>query len=246
MAEIVTKRDAEKMAALLNGMKETPTDRSGPEEATIPALYREAHEPSSREASLSDLRSPVGTADTVFRHDPKTSRPSEAIDKTVEILAAQLDAGQSPAMARYLMAMGRFHSYSWGNTLLIHVQRPDATHVAGFTTWKKLGRSVRKGEKGILILAPCGGRKGTTPAEDGGETETDGRRREPARRFRAAYVFDISQTEGEALPEPERVRGDSGECLERLERFAREELGVTVEYVEHLGHALGVSMGGRI
>jgi hypothetical protein len=104
MAEIVTKRDAEKMAALLNGMKEGSPDRSESEETAVPALYRAAHEPPSRSTPLSDLR-PPGTAGPAFRYDPKTIRPSEAIDKAVEVLAAQLDAGRSPAMTRYLMAM---------------------------------------------------------------------------------------------------------------------------------------------
>jgi hypothetical protein len=54
----------------------------------------------------------------------------------------------------YLIAMSRFHTYSWNNQLLIMMQRPDATHVAGFNGWKDLGRWVKKGEAGIAIFAP--------------------------------------------------------------------------------------------
>src|SRR3984893_964692 len=73
----------------------------------------------------------------------------EALNK----LSAELEAGKSEALRSYLASMGRFHRYSWGNVLLIASQRPDATHVAGFHTWHDLGRSVKKGEKGIMILA---------------------------------------------------------------------------------------------
>jgi len=60
----------------------------------------------------------------------------------------------SPEFRNYLLTMSRFHQYSWNNQLLIMLQRPAATHVAGFNTWKELGRWVKKGESGIAIFAP--------------------------------------------------------------------------------------------
>ena len=60
----------------------------------------------------------------------------------------------SDEFRNYLIAMSRFHNYSWNNQLLIMMQRPDATHVAGFNGWKDLGRWVKKGETGIAIFAP--------------------------------------------------------------------------------------------
>ena len=65
-----------------------------------------------------------------------------------------LIAGKSDTLVKFLATMGQFHSYSFSNVMLICLQRPDATHVAGFNTWKKLGRYVMKGEKGIGIIAP--------------------------------------------------------------------------------------------
>ncbi len=62
-------------------------------------------------------------------------------------------------MTQYLSAMGRFHNYSFGNIMLIARQKPDATNVAGLRTWNSLGRFVRRGEKGIMILAPMIGQK---------------------------------------------------------------------------------------
>src|SRR5580704_6987552 len=69
-------------------------------------------------------------------------------------LVAELSAGKSDALRNYLAAMGRFHRYSLGNILLINAQRPTATHVAGYHTWRDLGRHVKTGEKGIRIFAP--------------------------------------------------------------------------------------------
>ena len=69
-------------------------------------------------------------------------------------LATELEAGRSKRLIDYLATMARFPQYSLGNVILITTQRPDATYVAGFHAWKKLGRFVKKGEKGIGIVAP--------------------------------------------------------------------------------------------
>ena len=62
---------------------------------------------------------------------------------------------ESDKYRKYLATMSRFHRYSVNNTMLIYMQRPDATHVAGFNKWRdQFGRSVKKGEKGIKIIAP--------------------------------------------------------------------------------------------
>ena len=84
----------------------------------------------------------------------------------IETLAAALEAGKSDDLKRYLAAMGRFHRYSLHNVTLIALQKPTASHVAGFHTWKKLGRFVRKGEKAIFILAPMVRIKEKAEAED--------------------------------------------------------------------------------
>ena len=69
-------------------------------------------------------------------------------------LAEDVEAGKSEHLLEYIKAMSRFRNYSFGNMLLILMQTPDAQRVAGFWTWKKLGRSVKKGEHGIAILVP--------------------------------------------------------------------------------------------
>ncbi len=83
---------------------------------------------------------------------------------------------------------------------MIFLQPPDATVVAGFNRWKSLGRFVKKGEKGISIFAPC--RYKTKVETDAGEEKTV----QQIRGFRVVHVFDISQTEGEELPDLDAVR----------------------------------------
>jgi len=75
-------------------------------------------------------------------------------NQAIEQLITALNEGRSETLMQYLGAIGRFHRYSFGNVMLIASQKPTAMHVAGFHTWHKLGRFVKKGEKGILILAP--------------------------------------------------------------------------------------------
>lgn len=99
----------------------------------------------------------------------------------------------SDTFARYLRAMGRFPTYSPNNVALIHAQRPDATRVAGYRAWQALGRQVRKGERGIRIIAPFRTR---VEAEDGGAERTI------VTGYAVRTVFDLSQTTGEPLPLP--------------------------------------------
>jgi len=102
---------------------------------------------------------------------------------------------------QYLQCQSRFHTYSFQNTLLILLQRPTATHIAGFQTWKTTGRHVRKGEQGIQILAPLLAKSSEIPSE------------RSLVGFRTVYVFDVSQTEGKPLPEVSvsRLKGDAAD-----------------------------------
>src|ERR1700730_10234685 len=134
----------------------------------------------------------------------------KAANQAIEQLVAALNQGRSESLTQYLAAIGRFHRYSLRNVMLIASQKPTATHVVAFHAWHKLGRFVRKGGKGILILAPIVRRK----AEDDEHNETD--ESSTAVGFRAAYVFDISQTNDQDLPEIGSVNGDPRSYLERL------------------------------
>jgi len=111
------------------------------------------------------------------------------------------DLTDSDRWRAHLEVQGRFRRYSFNNTFLIGTQCPDATRVAGFAAWKKLGRTVVRGEKAIWILAPLVGRR--TRAEEGEE-------KRPIYGFRPVAVFDLGQTEGDDLPEVCRnMEGDA-------------------------------------
>lgn len=161
-------------------------------------------------------------------------------------LSEQLEQGNSNRLEQFLKTMGRFHRYSISNLMLIVNQMPEATCVAGFHAWKDLGRSVRKGEKGIAIIAPMRIRsKDGTDAAIGGEGERGSDEdTKSALRFRVAHVFDISQTDGEPLPDLGRVTGDPGPLLERLEGGVM-SAGILLSESEFLD-ADGVSRGGEI
>src|SRR5215469_10533915 len=113
--------------------------------------------------SSGDTKSPLS------RTAMKSEQIKQITDRAAEHLVAALQAGHSEALTAYLKAIGRFHRYSLHNVLLIASQRPNASYVAGFRTWNELGRFVKKGEKGIMILAPIVRRK-TDDQEDCEET----------------------------------------------------------------------------
>lgn len=123
-------------------------------------------------------------------------------------IAAQVEELRSSEQwAKFLQFMQSFHNYSVNNLLLILAQKPEATRVAGFRTWQKLGRQVRKGEKGIRIF---GGRDVTVTEEDEKTGEEKERR---VTRFFPVSVFDMSQTDqvdgAEAIESPaQRLTGE--------------------------------------
>ena len=170
----------------------------------------------------------------------------QLIKQAVDFLLKQLEEGKSEALTAYLGAMARFHNYSFGNILAIARQRPTATRVAGIRTWNELGRFVKKGEKGIQILAPIVGHRRRKDAADESSANQEAKPTPVLIGFRAVYVFDHSQTEGADLPEFEHsVTGEVGSQRERLIAFLDEQ-NIKLEYNEKIAPALGVSYGGRI
>ena len=140
---------------------------------------------------------------------------------------------ESDRYRNYLTTMSRFHRYSLNNVMLIHAQKPDATLVAGFNKWKNsFGRHVRKGEKGIQILAP-------TPYKikqeeqkldpdtklpllnENGEPVTE-EKEITIPMFKVVSVFDVSQTDGKPLPQiSSTLTGDVAEYEVFLEALHR-------------------------
>jgi len=143
-----------------------------------------------------------------------------------------------------LDCMACFHSYSWRNTFLIHMQYPEATKVAGYRAWQKLNRQVRKGEKGISILAPATYKK--KEHETDPETHEEKEVEKEVAYFFPVCVFDISQTEGEDLPSMDykTIEDTHAEILEKLLTLARKN-SIEVQFTE-LANCDGVSTNGKI
>jgi antirestriction protein ArdC len=118
-----------------------------------------------------------------------------------------------------------------------------ATRVAGMYAWNQLGRRVKKGEKGIRILAPIIGIKRKKDEE--AEKDMTRQNTRVLVGFRNAYVFDVAQTEGAELPAMHEVSGDVGENRDRLISFI-ERQGIELVFTEKIAPAMGASYGGRI
>jgi len=162
----------------------------------------------------------------------------QKIQGYIESLALETDqARKSEEMQKYLNFIAKFHNYSPTNIFLIMLTRPDATMVAGFQAWNKMGRYVKKGEHGIPIFAPMIHKQ--DPDNDDSPKMLSG--------FRVVYVFDVSQTDGEPLPPvPDWKSLEKNAGLNaKLLRFA-ESKGITVTFKELPGETQGVSKGGAI
>lgn len=169
------------------------------------------------------------------------SKAKEAID----YLIRSLESGHSEVLSQYLSAMAHFPDYSFGNIMLIARQCPNATQVCGLKAWNALGRFVKRGEKGILILAPMV-RAERQHLEESILKDSSGD--EHSHRligFRAVYVFDVSQTEGQELPTLTEVEGPVGNYTDRLRAFV-EDSGIKLFYSDSIAPAKGTSQGGII
>ena len=190
---------------------------------------------------------PNGNTLTAISENPTQPKQRQTakdiIAANVKSLIEQLEAGHSDALTAYLDAMSRFHNYSFGNILEIARQRPSATRVAGLYAWNQLGRKVKKGEKGIRILAPIVGIKRKKDEE--AEKDITKQNTRMLVGFRNAYVFDVEQTEGAELPTLREMTGTVGDNRDRLVSFI-EAQGIELVFTEKIAPALGMSYGGKI
>jgi hypothetical protein len=183
---------------------------------------------------------------------------------SVDSLITAIESGHHEVFSSYLETMARFHTYSARNVLLIAAQCPTATHLEGVRSWNELGRFVRPGEKGIFIFAPAVGfaKKEQQPEEhanskENGNDKKNGKRKKPAEPvqnppeqvahllgFRGVWVFDISQTGGEAMPES-RASFGFADGFQTLLDYA-ESRQFKIEYTEKIAPAKGSSYRGVI
>lgn len=169
------------------------------------------------------------------------------LDATFDRLQAGVESlRSSDGWRAWLDFAARMPSYSVNNQVLIVMQRSDATAVASYSTWKSLGRQVRRGEAGIRILAPttrtspgdvaadsdAGSGEGSNAAGSDQLRDVRGQRARVVTGFRAVAVFDVSQTDGDPLPTPERPTLLTGQAPDEL-----------WEGLEHQVTAAGFALG---
>lgn len=177
-------------------------------------------------------------------------------EEQLKQITEQLEQGvaeifTSEKYTEYLNTMAKFHNYSFNNTLLIAMQKPEATLVAGYQAWqKKFNRQVKRGEKGIQIIAPAPFKEkqeiektdpetGEIVIGEDGQPEIEVVER-VITRFRVTTVFDVSQTTGEPIPEFEvsELEGDVliyHDFMEALKMVAP----VPIRFIEIDGEAKG-------
>ncbi|GEM_PF-1354745 len=248
-----------------------PPSRACPGEAR-----RSRTEPRGRDGQRPGRGAPQETTATHDGH-PAQARLHGMIDDLADALAAGVS---DPRIESFLAWLSKLHRYSTRNALLISLQwadrqrrdpdLPDLGHVASYRTWQRLGRNVRRGERGMAILVPV-----TVRARPEGASDTPSSRhtREPAGsrpslaceaagegwpeagergtqdgprhlRFRLGHVFDVSQTEGAEIPTWYTDTPALADCLPALLEFATAR-GVTVRRGD-TGTALGYSLPGEI
>ena len=207
--------------------KNTFTEWYNGKESDIPREYRvmsfpQPHRPDPSKIEMDAAAPGQKTVQTI--EQPQEPRPvipivltSEKPAEKLKEITDRLEQGitelfDSERYREYLRVMSKFHNYSFNNTLLIAMQKPDASLVAGFSAWKNnFGRNVIKGQKGIKIIAPSPYKvkqemKKIDPhtqqpiiGKDGKPVTEEKEITIPA--YKVVSVFDVSQTEGRELPD---------------------------------------------
>ena len=207
--------------------KNTFTEWYNGKESDIPREYRvmsfpQPHRPAPSKVEMDAAAPGQKTVQTI--EQPQEPRPvipivltSEKPAEKLKEITDRLEQGitelfDSERYREYLRVMSKFHNYSFNNTLLIAMQKPDASLVAGFSAWKNnFGRNVIKGQKGIKIIAPSPYKvkqemKKIDPhtqqpiiGKDGKPVTEEKEITIPA--YKVVSVFDVSQTEGRELPD---------------------------------------------
>lgn len=190
------------------------------------------------------------TGESIVDKESSFTKKYDTVDEKLkaigeELAAAVADLRFDDEWNKMLDVMSRFHHYSLSNQMLIAIQTGGrATRAAGFRKWQELGRQVKKGEKGITILAPK--RVSKTEKDENGKPVigADGK---PVRRsfitgFTTATVFDISQTEGDEIPDVDKMMELSEEPPSDFKKDLTDAIhreGFTVEYAAISGGTRG-------
>jgi len=214
-------------------------------------------EPTGGDSKLEDLIQKVEDLPDFVANDSSISRNQELAIKIDNFIKELANAVQGELtgekVAEYLDFKKRFRKYSFHNTILMFVQKPNATYVAGFNAWKKMGVSVNKGAKAITIIAPVKKKEeDLKPNDDGteGEVITKSNRT----KFRAVPVFDIADTnaaeKGIQPQSPEwHDPNTPSETADRIYEYVLEfckDKGIKITHSDAKGGEMGWASGDHI
>lgn len=159
---------------------------------------------------------------------------TKGIDDLINICYRGIqDFRHSERFKEYLLMLTKFHKYSVQNANLIYLQKPNSTFVAGYTTWKsKFSRTVKKGEKGIKILAPI-----MKKIENNSDTDEE---EHVVVGYRIVSVFDVSQTEGKPLPKLNELLTGSVPQYDKLFEVLIKLTDYHVSFSDNLGSPNGL------
>ena len=208
------------------------------------------------ESKLEDLIQKIEDLPDFVMGDANISKNQQLAIKIEEFIKQLADAvhgaSTSGQIAQYLAFSKRFRKYSFNNTLLIFIQKPNATHVAGFNAWKKMGVTVNKGAKAIYIYAPITKKEDDIkPGDEGLDTEIT---KKNLMYFRAVPVFDISDTDAEEKGiRPQKPEwhdpNTPSEVADRIFEYALEfckDKGIKITHSDAKGGEMGWAMGDHI
>ena len=138
---------------------------------------------------------------------------------------------------KFLCFQAQFYNYSFGNAMLIFSQNPNATYVKGYKAWNKLGRYVKKGSKGLAILAPCIRKVEVFKEPENKNLYHDEEAEKEVKKvlsgFRIAYVYDIADTDGDDSMLPVLVTGLAGNGEQEKEIYERLFAVISKEHCVH-------------
>ena len=180
---------------------------------------------------------------TVPSGEHQEAKKPKSVDEAIQQIKGGISkCASSEEWKNILDVFSRFHAYSLNNCLLIHLQNPSSTQVASYTTWKSLNRHVMAGQKGMKIICPAPYRK--KEEQEIIDEKTGEKKKEMVEVQRMAFtlgtVFDVSQTDGEPLPEiTHELQGDLSDkdLFEAAKRSA--PVGISVEIGSVDGSAKG-------
>ena len=162
------------------------------------------------------------------KNQDKIKAALERIDKGLATINTDKD------WLQYLSFQSLFYNYSFGNTILIYLQNPNATYVKGYKSWNKIGRYVKKGTTGLAILAPCFKKTEVFKESDNKaeyhEAEGEKEIKRVISGFRVAYVYDIADTDGSDEYIPVLVKGLAGNSKQEKEIYDRVLAVISKEY----------------